>query len=141
MHELAKLEGVEKDYSATPLYKKLGIKDGMQVAVLNAPDGFELDLPPGTELKEKAGKGTDVVLLFVTKLKDLRARFGPLAEAVYPDGGLWIAYPKKSSNLPTDLNFDNVQTHGLDAGLVDNKSCAIDDDYSGVRFVYRLVDR
>lgn len=104
----------EKDYSRTPLYKKLGIKDGAKVAV---------------------------VLLFATRLKDLRARYGPLAEAVYPNGRLWIAHPKKSSSVPTDLNFDNVQTHRLEAGLVDNKSCAIDADYSGVQFVYRLADR
>lgn len=131
----------EKDYSGTPLYKKLGIKSGGRVALLSAPDGFELEVPPGVELLTKIPPFLDVALLFVTRLKDLRARFGPLAEAVYPNGGLWIAYPKKSSSLPTDLNFDNVQTHGLDEGLVDNKSCAIDDDFSGLRFVYRLTDR
>ncbi len=131
----------EKDYSGTPLYKKLGIKDGTKVAVVNAPEGFELEVPPGVEVVTEAGKDTAVVLLFATRLKDLRARFGPLAEAVYPNGRLWVAHPKKSSSVPSDLNFDNVQTHGLEAGLVDNKSCAIDADYSGVQFVYRLADR
>lgn len=133
---------VEKDYSATPLYKKLGIKPEMRVAFVNAPDGFlvALELPPGVEV---TGPGTelDVALLFATRLKDLRTRFEALAESVYPAGGFWVAYPKKSSSLPTDLNFDNVQQLGLDTGLVDNKSCAIDEDYSGVRFVYRLKDR
>lgn len=132
----------EKDYSGTPLYKKLGIKPGARVAVINPPEGFELEgLPAGVKVSSRVADVIDVALLFVTRLKDLRTRFGPLAEAVYPNGGLWIAYPKKSSSLSTDLNFDNVQTHGLDEGLVDNKSCAIDDDYSGLRFVYRLTDR
>jgi hypothetical protein len=133
---------VEKDYSATPLYKKLGIKAEKRVAVINPPDGFldTLELPAGVEVT-KATKGLDVALVFSTRLKDLRARFEPLVEAVFPNGGLWVAYPKKSSTIPTDLNFDNVQQLGLDAGLVDNKSCAIDDDYSGVRLVYRLKDR
>lgn len=131
----------EKDYSGTPLYKKLGIKDGARVALIDAPDGFALECPPGVEVASRPGKDADVVLLFATRLKDLRARFGPLAESVYPNGRLWIAYPKKSSSVPTDLNFDNVQAHGLEAGLVDNKSCAIDDDYSGLQFAYRLTDR
>lgn len=133
---------VEKDYSGTPLYKKLGIKPEARVSFIDPPDGFldTLELPPGVQVT-KVSKGLDVALLFSTRLKDLRSKFDELAEAVYPAGGFWVAYPKKSSSLPTDLNFDNVQQVGLDAGLVDNKSCAIDDDYSGVRFVYRLKDR
>ncbi len=133
----------EKDYSATPLYKKLGIKPEARVAILNSPEGFldDFERPPGVELMTRVGKGLDVAVLFTTQLKDLRARFPPLAEAVFSAGGLWIAYPKKSSAIQTNLNFDNVQQLGLDAGLVDNKSCAVDDDYSGLRFVYRLTDR
>ena len=133
----------DKDYSATPLYKKLGIKPEARVAILNAPGGFlgDLELPPGVELLSRVTTDLDVALLFVTRLKDLRDRFVASAEAVFPDGGLWIAYPKKSSPIATNLNFANVQQLGLDAGLVDNKSCAVDDDYSGVRFVYRLADR
>ena len=133
----------DKDYSGTPLHRKLGIKPQARVAILNAPDGF-LDgfkYPPGVEILSRAGKDLDVAVLFVTRLKDLRDRFAALAEAVFPDGGLWIAYPKKSSPIATNLNFDNVQQLGLDAGLVDNKSCAVDADYSAVRFVYRLTDR
>jgi hypothetical protein len=133
----------DKDYSGTPLYKKLGIKVGARVAFLGARSGFvdALELPNDVELVDRVMKGLDVAVLFVTRLRDLRARFPALAEAVFPDGGLWVAYPKKSSSLSGDLNFDNVQQFGLDAGLVDNKSCAIDDDYSGLRFVYRLKDR
>ena len=133
----------DKDYSATPLYKKLGIKPEARVAIVNAPDGFldDFELPPGVELASRATKDLDVAVLFATRLKDLRDRFAALAEAIFPGGGLWIAYPKKASTITTNLNFDNVQQLGLDAGLVDNKSCAVDDDYSGVRFVYRLTDR
>lgn len=133
----------DKDYSGTPLYKKLGIKPEAHVAIFDAPGGFleHFELPPGVELMSGAAKDLDVAVLFVTQLKDLRDRFAALVEAVFPDGGLWIAYPKKSSTITTNLNFDNVQQLGLDAGLVDNKSCAVDDDYSGLRFVYRLTDR
>jgi hypothetical protein len=132
----------EKDYSATPLYKKLGVKPEKRVSFVDAPDGFvgTLEMPPGVDIVG-SGKQLDVVVVFATRLKDLRTKFARLAEAVFPDGGLWVAYPKKSSTIPTDLNFDNVQQLGLDEGLVDNKSCAIDADYSGVRFVYRLKDR
>ena len=133
----------DKDYSGTPLFKKLGIKPEARVALLNAPRGFldDFELPPAVDLVTRTSKDLDIAVLFVTRLSDLRDRFAALAEAVFPDGGLWIAYPKKSSTITTNLNFDNVQQLGLDAGLVDNKSCAVNDDYSGLRFVYRLTDR
>ena len=133
---------VEKDYSGTPLYKKLGIKPEARVSFIDPPEGFleNLELPPGVEATSGT-PGLDVVLMFCTRLKELRTRFDGFAESIFPNGGLWIAYPKRSSTIPTDLNFDNVQQVGLGAGLVDNKSCAVDDDYSGVRFVYRLTDR
>jgi hypothetical protein len=102
----------EKDYSATPLSKKLGAKPG-----------------------------TGVVVLFTTARDDLRQRFASLRDTLEPADGLWIAWPKKSSQIETDLDFDAVQRTGLDAGLVDNKSCAIDGDWQAVRFVWRREDR
>ena len=102
----------EKDYSATPLGKKLGAK-------------------PGAE----------VVVLFTTSRGELERRFDALKRTLAPADGLWIAWPKKASRIETDLDFAAVQQIGLDAGLVDNKSCAIDDDWQAVRFVYRLADR
>jgi hypothetical protein len=81
------------------------------------------------------------VVLFVTDLPDLRRRFGALARALAPTGRLWIAWPKKASKVPTDLTFGAVQGVGLEAGLVDNKSAAIDDVFQGLQFVYRLRDR
>jgi hypothetical protein len=102
----------EKDYSGTPLSKKLGAKPG-------------------------AG----VVVFFTTSRDDLAKRFAKLKRTLDAADGLWIAWPKKASKIETDLDFDAVQQIGLDAGLVDNKSAAIDGDWQALRFVYRLSDR
>jgi hypothetical protein len=134
-----------KDYSATPLYKKLGIKEETRLGVA----GLELEeflpivgeLPAGVEILEVATRPLDVLIMFATGEKQLKRRFNALAKLIHPDGAFWIAYPKKSSSIETDLTFDIVQQTGLDAGLVDNKTCAVDDDWSGVRFVVRLKDR
>ena len=83
----------------------------------------------------------DVVLLFVTEERDLRSRFAKLAAGLDPAGRLWVAWPKKASAVPSDLDFDTVQRIGLDAGLVDNKSASITDEFQGLQFVYRLKDR
>ena len=101
-----------KDYSSTPLSKKLGAKPG-----------------------------ADVVVFFTTTRAELERRFDALRDTLDPADGLWIAWPKKASKLETDLDFDAVQRIGLEAGLVDNKSAAIDADWQAVRFVYRLEDR
>ena len=134
----------ERDYSATPLRKKLGIKEGSRLALAGAPDGFVATLgprPPGVQLVPEARGLLDVVVLFAASRAELVRRFGELAKELAPAGGLWVAYPKKASGVPTDLTFQGVQEIGLAAGLVDNKSCAIDDVWSGVRFVIRLSDR
>jgi hypothetical protein len=102
----------EKDYSATPLGKKLGAKPGVEV-----------------------------VVLFTTSRAELKRRFATLKKTLAPGDGLWIAWPKKASKLETDLDFDAVQGIGLAAGLVDNKSCAIDGDWQALRFVWRREDR
>lgn len=90
---------------------------------------------------EGPGEPLDVIVLFVTSLEELMARFMELAEMLSPAGGLWVAWPKKASRIGSDLSFEQVQGLGLDAGLVDNKSCAIDQDWQGLRFVYRRKDR
>jgi hypothetical protein len=133
-----------KDYSATPLVRKLGIKPGHVVALVDAPDGFLPtlgELPEGVNLRTAVPGTIDVAVLFSTSRAQLKRRFDALVRALDPAGGLWVAYPKKSSGIPTDLDFAWVQQYGLDAGLVDNKSCAVDDSFSGLRFVYRLKDR
>ena len=101
-----------KDYSSTPLSKKLGAKPG-------------------------AG----VVVFFTTQRSELERRFAALRDTLDPADGFWVAWPKKASKLETDLNFDAVQGIGLAAGLVDNKSCAIDGDWQALRFVWRREDR
>ena len=82
-----------------------------------------------------------MTVFFTTSEADLQRRFAKLKRTLAPADGLWIAWPKKASKLDTDLEFDSVQRIGLDAGLVDNKSCAIDEDWQAVRFVYRREDR
>jgi hypothetical protein len=134
----------EKDYSATPLWKKLGIKEGSLVTIAGAPAHFRSllqPLPAGVEVSMKPRPNADVIVAFETTERGLLKRVAALAKKLTPAGGLWIAYPKKTSKIPTDLTFETVQAAGLEAGLVDNKSCAIDPDWSAVRFVYRLKDR
>lgn len=134
----------EKDYSGTPLPKKLGIKEGSRVAVVDAPERFVATLSPmpaGVKVVTRTRGHLDVVVVFATRHAALERRLDPAVRALEPDGGLWLCWPKKASKVETDLTFDVVQRLGLDAGLVDNKSASIDDVYQGMRFVYRLKDR
>ena len=96
-----------------------------------------------TLLSQKLGAkaGTNVVVYFTTSRAELERRFAALQKTLAPADGLWIAWPKKASGIETDLTFEVVQQTGLAAGLVDNKSCAIDDRWQALRFVYRLADR
>jgi hypothetical protein len=131
-------------YSGTPLPRKLGIKEEDRVAVINAPSGFEVslgELPDGVTVKAAARGKLDVVVCFLTARSGLEKRFDSLKRAIYPDGGLWIAWPKRSSGEPTDLTEDVVREVALDRGLVDNKVCAIDETWSGLRLVHRVADR
>lgn len=131
-------------YAVTPLPRKLGIAPGAVVALVSAPPDFERQLhplPDDVEIRRHARGKLDVVVFFATRERELIRRLPAFARALVPDGGLWIAWPKKRSGVATDLTFDPVQQAGLDAGLVDNKVCAIDDTWSGLRFVYRVADR
>lgn len=131
-------------YSDTPLAKKLGIKPGHRVGLFDAPGDFAgalAPLPEDVTLHTQARGRFDVIVLFTDREAKLRRRFDKLAQRLQANGGLWIGWPKKASRVPTDLSFDVVQTMGLDAGLVDNKVCAIDETYSGLRFVVRVEDR
>jgi len=132
-------------YSGTPLPKKLGIKTDHRVALLHAPANFMETLgalPDGVTLLRKLDrKPVNVVLLFVRSSADLAAQFSPTNAALDHDGGLWVAWPKKSSGVKTDLTEDTIRVLGLECGLVDNKVCAVDGTWSGLRFMYRLKDR
>ena len=129
-------------YSGTPLVKKLGIKEGHRYAILNAPDGFELMLlPPSAVQVYRVSRDLDLILFFCKTERLLHKEFGRLAKAIKANGMIWIAWPKKSSKVETDLAFENVQRIGLATGLVDVKICAIDEVWSGLKFVVRVKDR
>jgi hypothetical protein len=130
-------------YSGTPLPKKLGIKKGSRIALVNAPKDFqfESELPDDVQFVKRPVKSLDIILLFVLNEQSLIRDFAKLAATLVSNGMLWIAWPKKSSGVKTDLSEDRVRQIGLDAGLVDVKVCAIDDTWSGLKFVYRLKDR
>jgi hypothetical protein len=129
--------------SDSSLAQKLGLKAGFRVTFLNAPDGFRAALG---ELPAKVKiigvqKPLDLIVFFPKSQDDLETKFAKLAEKLAPAGMLWVAWPKKSAQVETDLSFDSVQQAGLAAGLVDNKVCAINEVFSGLRFVFRLQDR
>jgi hypothetical protein len=131
-------------YSGTPLVKKLGIGDGNTVALRGAPDGFLQtlgELPDSVRVKGRVSGPVDVVVAFFIRRADLDRRLGALAEAVHPNGSLWIAWPKRSSGVATDVTEDVVREVALPRGLVDNKVCAIDETWSGLRLVHRLSNR
>ena len=131
-------------YSGTPLAKKIGIKEGSRVALVNAPKDFQTeltDLPHNVQFTKQTAKSLDIILFFVLTEQALAKDFAKLAAGLTASGMIWIAWPKKSSGVATDLSFDRVQRIGLDAGLVDVKICAINDTWSGLKFVYRLKDR
>jgi hypothetical protein len=131
-------------YSGTPLPRKLGIKPDARVALLRAPAGFELrpgELPPGVAVTRRLRGPVDVIVAFFTVGAELERRLPALRAALDPAGGLWVAWPKRASGVETDLGDGVVRELGLAAGLVDNKVCAIDEVWSGLRFVYRLRDR
>jgi hypothetical protein len=133
-----------KDYSGTPLPKKLGIKEGSRVLLVDPPDGFDrllTPMPDDVTLLAKVEKPLDVGVLFATEQAELIRWFDRLVTALDTAGRLWVAWPKKASKVPTDIDFGFAQGIGLDAGLVDNKSASITDVFQGLQFVYRVKDR
>jgi hypothetical protein len=133
-------------YSGTPLPRKLGIKAGARLGLLGAPPDFDRtlgELPLGASVRSvgRAGAPFDVIVCFAKSARELERQLPALPARLDPAGGLWIAWPKKSSGLATDLTDVEVRRRGLALGLVDNKVCAIDETWSGLRFVVRLADR
>jgi hypothetical protein len=131
-------------YSGTPLVKKLGIKEGHRIAFPSAPDGFlELigDLPGGVTVKSRATGPLDVIVFFTRSRAELERRLPALRRAMDPAAGVWIAWPKRSSGVPTDMTEHVARELGLANKLVDNKVAAIDETWSGLRLVIRLEDR
>jgi hypothetical protein len=131
-------------YSGTPLAKKLGIKEGHRVAFPQAPDGFaDLlgELPEGVVVRPRTSGPLDVIVFFTERRAELERRLPALRRAMDPAAGLWIAWPKRSSGVETDMTEDVARDLGLANRLVDNKVCAIDETWSGLRLVIRLADR
>ena len=132
------------DYSATPFVKKLGIKEGFKVAFVNAPENFLAELgplPADVALTNSPRRSCDLILRFAKTEPELTKCFARLSSRLVSNGMLWAAWPKKSSGVATNLSFEVVQRIGLGSGLVDTKICAINDVWSGLRFVIRLKDR
>jgi hypothetical protein len=132
-------------YSGSPLPRKLGIKPEARLALVDAPAGFDEtlgELPPGVVVRRRAaGARFDVIVAFCGQRARLEAGLPRWREALDQAGGLWIAWPKRTSGIETDLGDGVVRELGLATGLVDNKVCAIDATWSGLRFVYRVADR
>jgi len=130
-------------YSGKPLVAKLGIKAGSTIAILGAPRGYERTLgklPPIKRSAQATGP-LDFVQFFTKERRELERRFAALAGALTPAGMLWISWPKKASGVTTDLTEDLIRAIGLAHGLVDVKVAAVDDVWSGLKFVRRLKDR
>jgi hypothetical protein len=131
-------------YSGTPLVKKIGIKSGDRLLFCNEPADFRRtlgELPEGATVLRSNKSPVNVAILFSDRQAHLERNFRPLAKSLEQNGMLWIGWPKKASGVPTDLNENIVREVGLANGLVDTKVCAIDETWSGLRFVIRLKDR
>lgn len=130
-------------YSGTPLPKKLGIKEGMAVACYGAPAEFPLalgHLPDGVHLHHRR-QAADVFIVFAKTREEIQRRFADALDHVPPHGAIWVAWPKKSSGVETELTEDTMRELFLPTGMVDNKVCAIDETWSGLRFVVRKENR
>lgn len=131
-------------YSGTPLPKKLGIQDGCKVALSDIPADVKAELKEAIrncEMTDETNCRLDLVLLFVKSQAELKKKFGSWAKRLAPAGMLWVSWPKKSSGMACDLSENEVRAIGLRAGLVDVKVCAVNDVWSGLKFVIRVKDR
>jgi hypothetical protein len=130
-------------YSGTPLARKLGITEGRAFAVVADPGAVDTLLAPLPVGARRIGEPeeAEVVLVFTTSRDDLASRIATLGEAIFPDGSLWVAWPKRASKMPTDMTEDVVREVALPLGLVDTKVAAIDATWSGLRLVWRRERR
>ncbi len=131
-------------YSGTPLLQKLGIREGTRMATVNAPADFREnlgELPLAVDWANRVRAPLDIVIAFHTKRATLVANWPALTKAVGPEGSVWISWPKKASGVPTDITEDVLREEFLPTGWVDNKVCAIDETWSGLRFVLRTDRR
>jgi hypothetical protein len=131
-------------YSGTPLAKKLGIKEGYSVVLVNEPEHYLLlfeDMPAVKYVRKPAARSVDFIHLFCANKIDFERRSLQLKPALKMTGMLWVSWPKGSSKITTDLSRDYIREYLLENGLVDVKVCAVDQDWSGLKFMYRIKDR
>jgi hypothetical protein len=125
-------------YSATPLARKLGIREGAVVSLVDAPPGWSIpDLPDGVEMRDGLAGPLDVVVVFLRERATLLERLPALREAIHRDGSLWIAWPRRAAGHRSDVTENGLREDILPCGLVDTKVAALDEDWSGLRFVWR----
>ena len=131
-------------YSKRSLVEKLGIKPGAKVYLGNSPAGYQKTLgalPAGASLLKTLRGPCEFIQFFTSKRSQLKSSFPGLKKNLAADGCLWISWPKGASGIKTDVNENVVREIGLENGLVDVKVCAVDEVWSGLKFVYRLKDR
>ena len=131
-------------YSGTPLARKLGIKAGYTVRFINQPEHYlELfsDLPEIDQVSDAPSESINFIHMFCREMQELERWYPEAKDQLVKDGLLWISWPKGSSKIPTDLNRDIIRNYVLNHGLVDVKVAAVDEDWSGLKFVYRTKDR
>ena len=131
-------------YSKTPLAKKLGVKPDFRILLINSPDSFISTLgklPASVTFIEEPADELDMALLFCEWRTTLATHFSPTANRLRSNGMIWVCWYKKAAKIPTDLDENVIREFGLNAGMVDVKVCAIDEKWSGLKFVYRLKDR
>jgi hypothetical protein len=132
------LAAVTAGYSGTPLVRKLGVKPGHAVALLGAPPGWRIeDLPDGVRPSTRTRGTFDVIVVFFTRRAQLERRLPALIGALRTDGGLWIAWPRKAAGHESDISENALREIVLPTGLVDVKVAALDEDWSGLKFVWR----
>jgi hypothetical protein len=141
---VTKPERAVAGYSGTPLVRKLGIKEDTRLGLFGAPDDFTdllVGLGDGVVIRTRAGSPLSVIVTFHVERAHFEQRLPVLLRSLDRDGGLWVAWPKKASKVPTDMTEDVVREVVLPLGLVDNKVCAIDETWSGLRVVWRRENR
>jgi hypothetical protein len=131
-------------YSGTPLPKKLGIKPGYSVVLLNAPSGYKKTLgevPDGVKFATSIASEHNLIHIFTASRKELEKELPRLARKIAQDGMIWVSWPKKASGAKTDITEDTVRDTALALGLVDVKVCAVDEIWSGLKLVIRVENR
>jgi hypothetical protein len=132
---------VPAGYSSTPQARKLGIKPGLRVSLDDEPPGWTLIDPPPGIVRVDPPAAADVLVAFFRSAEELPRRLPGLAQRIHPDGGLWVAWPRRAAGHASDITDTIVRRHALALGVVDVKVAAIDEDWSGLRLVWRLAHR